>query len=558
MVPIKFHHHQTEGSRHKRRRDYEYDPPSRSDDYSTYHQRKRYDSDPTYGQKYRDFYSDYTPRSMTPLPRREVTPTPRRHITPAHRPIDTPPPERDRQRPPGHYDHHNAHIHYISARSEPPLRYETPRHAQQQEVVVLKPRPDTTNYEPRIAMYNKRRGWRKWKSYCGYHSIPEKSSKNIPSMYYDELRCPHCAAHVQPSQDEVLAYPWTVQSYRPNKFKAYGGNYGPSQDTLPRRDEIPAPSVHNSDRGPGSYLGEPSAVYEDSRSVDPGSKSVYPGTKSVNQGTRSVNPGVKSINGGANAVNQRTKSVNQGTKSVNQGTKSVNQGNKSFNKGNKSDNKPSVKHPQSVGDFSDYAARAPRVRSKVTHNDPPTINEIPPSDVTQRLTNHRWPDNLEDKENLSMSRPMFRSDNVAPTRTEIVRDNFSNRPYLGQVRDVRSPTRDYGYTEDDVTPFDSISNVVLPPLRASDNEPIRNRQTTRMRAETIVDGTYTSRRFFQSLDRDGPNRLALPTPKPKKDTASEISRMLKGEYYDRRTGKRYEYNINYRPDRVVSERHPDR
>lgn len=557
MAPIKFHHHQIDGTGHKRRRDYDYDPPSRSDDYSTYHRSKRYDLDPTYGQKYRDFYSDYTPpppppRNTTPLPRRDFTPSPRHHRgTPAYAPSDTSPPP-DRKRPAGHYDHHHAHIHYISARSEPPLRYETPHRAQQQEVVVLKPRPDTTNYEPRIAMYNKRRGWRKWRSYCDYHSIPVKSSKTIPSMYYDELRCPHCAAHVQPSQDEVLAYPWTVQSYRPNKFKINGGNYGTSQDALPNSDGIPAPSFHNNDGDPGSILGDPSAVNLGPRSLNPGSKSVQPGTKSINKGTKSINQGTKSIN-------QGTKSVNNGSKSINQGAKSMNQGSKSVTKDGKSDNKPpGPKQPQSLGDFSDYAARAPRGRSKFTQNDPPTIYEIPPSDVTQRLTNPRWPDDLEDKENLSMSRPMFRSDNVVPTRTEVARDNFSNRPYLGQAREVRSPARDYGYVDDDVTPFDSISNVVLPPLRASDNEPIRNRRTARLRAETNVDETYTSRRFFQSLDRDGPNRLALPTPKPRKDTASEISRMLKGEYYDRRTGKRYEYNINYRPDRVVSERHPDR
>ncbi|XP_071094188.1 uncharacterized protein [Haliotis cracherodii] len=45
---------------------------------------------------------------------------------------------------------------------------------------------------------------------------PKPSSIQIPSMVYDEIRCPHPEKHhLQPAQDDVFAYPWTVQTYEP-------------------------------------------------------------------------------------------------------------------------------------------------------------------------------------------------------------------------------------------------------------------------------------------------------------------------------------------------------
>ena len=45
---------------------------------------------------------------------------------------------------------------------------------------------------------------------------PKPSSILIPSMVYDEIRCPHPEKHhLQPAQDDVFAYPWTVQTFEP-------------------------------------------------------------------------------------------------------------------------------------------------------------------------------------------------------------------------------------------------------------------------------------------------------------------------------------------------------
>ncbi|KAK6191290.1 hypothetical protein SNE40_003019 [Patella caerulea] len=50
---------------------------------------------------------------------------------------------------------------------------------------------------------------------CG--CFPKTSNSFIPSMIYDDVRCPHYENEnlIQPGQQQMLAYPWTVQTYAP-------------------------------------------------------------------------------------------------------------------------------------------------------------------------------------------------------------------------------------------------------------------------------------------------------------------------------------------------------
>lgn len=47
------------------------------------------------------------------------------------------------------------------------------------------------------------------------HCFPSTSSKRLPSMIYDGLKCDHhYTQHIQPAQNSVFTYPWTANTVR--------------------------------------------------------------------------------------------------------------------------------------------------------------------------------------------------------------------------------------------------------------------------------------------------------------------------------------------------------
>ncbi|KAK7087987.1 uncharacterized protein [Littorina saxatilis] len=67
--------------------------------------------------------------------------------------------------------------------------------------------------------------------------FPSKSSKTIPAMMYDGVRCPHPDHQFPPAKQDVFAYPWTVHTNRPQRILEYGYKQGqvrpPSAVTAP-------------------------------------------------------------------------------------------------------------------------------------------------------------------------------------------------------------------------------------------------------------------------------------------------------------------------------------
>ncbi|KAL8569163.1 hypothetical protein ACOMHN_020290 [Nucella lapillus] len=55
---------------------------------------------------------------------------------------------------------------------------------------------------------------------------PRVSKNTIPSMMYDEVRCPHPEHMYQPAEQDVFAYPWTTQTFRPNVVLQHGYKRG--------------------------------------------------------------------------------------------------------------------------------------------------------------------------------------------------------------------------------------------------------------------------------------------------------------------------------------------
>ncbi|GFS02619.1 hypothetical protein ElyMa_004611600 [Elysia marginata] len=110
-----------------------------------------------------------------------------------------------------HPDEHRHELaHYPPYRSDVPDRYPS-------VYPHLEGRAWESQEPLRVALItNRPHHTRHRKHHIGYcEASPEKSSKYIPTMHYDELRCPHCQDKLQTYQDEVLAYPWTVQTHQP-------------------------------------------------------------------------------------------------------------------------------------------------------------------------------------------------------------------------------------------------------------------------------------------------------------------------------------------------------
>ncbi|KAI8782595.1 hypothetical protein BgiBS90_016082 [Biomphalaria glabrata] len=537
MVLYKFRYYQPDeldgaGREHQ-------DSPRRSLRYGHYdhgNYGRRYDPEPS-----NTVVTSNTPRGDTPPIFHEVTPRTRD----AHK--------RRRRDQPRQFDHHVGHIHYISPRSEPPVTYGAPHQGQPQEMMILKTRANSLT-EPRITLFANRKPKRIRRSHSEDHVCPVKSSKAIPSMYYDELRCPQCAAHIQTSQEEVLAYPWTAQSYRPNQYKSNGVERWQARDNRLSLEDVQLPDTNETKEN--NSIAEHASYNSGARSNVPLSEK---NDDRSMEGARNKQFKTKGTNRGQLAARQEPKAAKTSTNGARKVAVAAD--------GARVD----VPKARSVGDFTDYAEMSKKSRAANS-----TLNRIPysppPREPLSPVT--RQPLSVINGQTFSQSRgvrddqvseltplkPMFRPDNMAPVRSEFRTDGFSNKPYLAQsLSRYNARFDDVSLVkEDDVTPFDSISNVMLPPLRASESESILNRPTARTRAATEVDNSYTRNKYFQSLDQNLPKKVVIPTPRPKKDTASEISRMLKGEYYDRRTGKLYEYNINYSPRKIHSERHPNR
>ncbi|KAH9525862.1 hypothetical protein Btru_002593 [Bulinus truncatus] len=398
---------------------------------------RRYDEEPGDADYSETGVTSRTPGRTTPSIFRSVTPKPRD----AHK-------RRRRGQQPGQYDHHLAHIHYISPRSEPPVKYgSSPRtHGLQQEMVVLKTRARSET-EPRITLLANRKPKRKRRSYSDDHACPEKSSKAIPSMYYDELRCPHCAAHVQPAQDEVMAY-----------------------------------------RGQSRATGPVDTTTTSPRNAGRAQQTFCPTSGAFTRAQRAPRSGYKNPPASAGATHHDP-----------------------------------VQKARSVGDFTDYAqlSRRPGLRgTSLNRGEPPVNRDLAPPLARHPLSTTlngqafsqnrgQW-DEAAALSAVTPVKPMFRPDNAAPNRSEFRTDDVSNRPYLAQNL-AKYDTRRYDgdmstVREDDITPFDSVSNIMpLPPLRATDRESIVNR-LTRTRIETGVDHSYTKENFFQSLV--GPDGVA--------------------------------------------------
>ncbi|XP_076434579.1 uncharacterized protein LOC143274600 [Babylonia areolata] len=87
--------------------------------------------------------------------------------------------------------------------------------------------------------------------------FPRASNKTIPSMMYDEVRCPHPEHRYQPAAQDVFAYPWTSQTYRPHREPPPRHGYSQGQDRPPSALTAPPFVLYNTKGGHPSKGGKP-------------------------------------------------------------------------------------------------------------------------------------------------------------------------------------------------------------------------------------------------------------------------------------------------------------
>ncbi|GFN76720.1 hypothetical protein PoB_000322600 [Plakobranchus ocellatus] len=378
--------------------------------------------------------------------------------------------------PPQHHSYHNSprryngghrkHAHFLPPRSDSPDTYIT-RHVYMDDKTLA-------YTEPRVALLKKRHKKGHQYGYCD--ASPEKSSKYIPTMHYDELRCPNCQDKVQSFEDEVLAYPWTVQTFRPQKqFSKANAS-------------VITPSVFDNtvmDKKPHKTNGTKSVVANKSETKEPVTGNGQPPSK-----VNSIAPKTKEE--GAGKENNKEK-----------GTK------KSKDQKTKPQPQKDEMHP--LSDTGNVAPSEPLFRAN--------------SDVVARskVEERSLRDRLNPQEKASIQRK---------PGLETVHEGDNENDKNLAAYEGNGDFDDY----DDIRPQDSISNVRLPPLRAYPTGPNNtgHRRISKARAETeVTPYSYPSGRYFPAYEFVPPPP-AQATPLPRREDALDPSRRLRGRYYDRR------------------------
>lgn len=372
-------------------------------------------------------------------------------------------------------------IHYPTYRSEVSDRY-----------LVSYPQFEEP-LEPKVALVPIPRPVKHHVGYVG--APPERSSKFLPHMHYDELRCPNCKDKVRSNYPEVLAYPWTVQTY-------------PGWIPLSTaKASVITPSIRTGTEQVGAGA-EKSAVSK---------------TNAKNNAAAVDKPGDKNA---SNDDKNRTKTANQ-TKSKTTGNPQKETPVKPETKGK--ENKDKKSNDTKAGELKDNN-NSKKPLSERGNKPSDSKGKTTANQKKENLdTVHESPDENVDKDVVDDIRPQDSVSNV---------DAQPLRPYP-RDQNNKEHRRFYQARAQAISP---VSRYSYPSGRYFS------------RLEYIPPARRTPPLIYARHPDYIPARRERESPVLMWDRPTHRSRHLHGRYYDRQDGRIYDYDVNYDGNQIYSDR----